>query len=54
MRLEYTRCPMPYVVTNGAVHADDCPHILPDVDPARYVSETPEGRLAADCDCRAT
>jgi hypothetical protein len=43
---------MPYVVTNGAVHADNCPHILPDVDPARYVSETPEDRLAADCDCR--
>ena len=45
---------MPYVTTPGAVHADDCPHILPDVDAARYVSDPPADLSPADCDCRAT
>lgn len=43
---------MPYVTTPGAVHADDCPHIVPDVDPVRYVREAPAEMCAADCDCR--
>jgi hypothetical protein len=45
---------MPYVSTHGAVHSDDCPHIVPDIDPARYVREAPDDLVAADCDCRAT
>lgn len=45
---------MPYVSTHGAVHADDCSRILPDVDSARYVRETPDGLPAAGCDCHGS
>ena len=46
--LGHTGRGMPYVTTPGAVHADDCPHIVPDVDPARYVSEEPAEMTPAD------
>jgi hypothetical protein len=41
---------MPYVSEPGAVHADDCPRIAPDVDAVRYVSDLPDGLSAGGCD----
>lgn len=42
---------VPYVSIDGSVHRDDCPVIVPDLDPVRYTSEVPEERSLADCEC---
>ncbi|MFB6156272.1 MAG: hypothetical protein ABEJ34_00325 [Haloferacaceae archaeon] len=44
---------MPYIGIEGEVHSDDCPSIVPDLDPVRYASELPADRSPVDCNrCR--